>query len=106
MHKASLFGGNLDLAAESPLGAGLLVVHNDVRPVAGAEFAQQASLPSTDSLPPGSSDVRRVTVDGSAADRVRLSIVNHGPVIPPDVQGRIFDPFQVGPRPPGTRFDE
>jgi signal transduction histidine kinase len=35
-------------------------------------------------------------------DRVEISMHNQGPAIPPELLPRIFDPFQIGPRPPGT----
>jgi signal transduction histidine kinase len=43
-----------------------------------------------------------VSIDGSAADRVRLAVDNQGPPIPPDLMARVFQPFSVAPRPPGT----
>jgi signal transduction histidine kinase len=51
----------------------------------------------------GSGPLARVTVDGTAATHVLLTVRNESePPIPPALLGRIFDPFQVGPRPPDT----
>jgi signal transduction histidine kinase len=44
----------------------------------------------------------RVEVDGRAAGEVALSVHNAGPAIPPSLLERLFDPFEIGPRPPGT----
>jgi signal transduction histidine kinase len=35
-------------------------------------------------------------------DRVEISIHSRGPAIPADLLPRLFDPFQIGPRPAGT----
>jgi len=37
-----------------------------------------------------------------AADQVQIAIHSRGPAIPADLLPRLFDPFQIGPRPPGT----
>jgi signal transduction histidine kinase len=42
-----------------------------------------------------------VTLSG-AADRVEIAVHSHGPAIAADLLPRLFDPFQVGPRPAGT----
>jgi sigma-B regulation protein RsbU (phosphoserine phosphatase) len=34
--------------------------------------------------------------------QVEVSILSHGPTIAADLLPRLFDPFQIGPRPPGT----
>jgi PAS domain S-box-containing protein len=43
-----------------------------------------------------------VVVDGTAPDRVELSVHNQGPPIPPELQVVIFEPFKTG-RPSGRR---
>jgi signal transduction histidine kinase len=43
-----------------------------------------------------------LTLRGEAPDRVDLVVHNRGPAIPPELLPRVFDPFQVGPRPDGT----
>jgi signal transduction histidine kinase len=37
-----------------------------------------------------------------AGDQVQIAIHSRGPAIPADLLPRLFDPFQIGPRPPGT----
>jgi signal transduction histidine kinase len=43
-----------------------------------------------------------VSIDGTAPDRVRLAVENHGQTIAPELLARIFQPFSIAPRPPGT----
>jgi nitrogen fixation/metabolism regulation signal transduction histidine kinase len=43
-----------------------------------------------------------LAIDGSASDRVRLQVRNHGPVMSPDLLARAFQPFTIGPRPTGS----
>jgi signal transduction histidine kinase len=43
-----------------------------------------------------------LTIEGSSADRVAIVLHNKGPAIPAELLPRIFDPFQIGPRPAGT----
>jgi signal transduction histidine kinase len=42
-----------------------------------------------------------LTLKGSD-NRVEISLHSHGPAIPAELLPRLFDPFQIGPRPPGT----
>jgi len=72
-HTQTLAGLGLDVAAGSPLGAGFAVGHADLQPTPGTEFAPTARLPSADSLPPGATDVRDVTVSGTAALRFTIT---------------------------------
>jgi signal transduction histidine kinase len=50
----------------------------------------------------GTGSVVQVAVDGSSAAEVKVTVSNEGPAIAPELMARIFDPFQIGPRPPGT----
>jgi signal transduction histidine kinase len=43
-----------------------------------------------------------MTLRGSSPDRVELTLHNQGPAIAVELLPRIFDPFQIGPRPEGT----
>jgi signal transduction histidine kinase len=43
-----------------------------------------------------------VTIDGTSPDEVKLAVENQGPAIPPELLARAFQPFSIGPRPPGT----
>jgi signal transduction histidine kinase len=50
----------------------------------------------------GTGTTAQVAIDGTAPGEVRVTVTSEGPAIPPEVLGRIFDPFQIGPRPPNT----
>jgi signal transduction histidine kinase len=51
----------------------------------------------------GTGTLTRVIVDGTAHTHVLLAVHNDcEPPIPPALLAHIFDPFQIGPRPPGT----
>jgi signal transduction histidine kinase len=43
-----------------------------------------------------------LAIDGTAPDRVTLTIRNHGPAMSPELMARAFQPFTVAPPPPGT----
>ena len=43
-----------------------------------------------------------VTLDGTAADRVTLTVASGGPPIPPEVMAELFRPFATPPRAPGS----
>jgi signal transduction histidine kinase len=44
----------------------------------------------------------RVEIDGRSSGEVLLAIQNGGPAIAPSVLEHLFNPFEIGPRPPGT----
>jgi signal transduction histidine kinase len=50
----------------------------------------------------GADGASTLTIDGSSPDRVILQSHNNGPAIPSELLPRIFEPFQIGPRPEGT----
>jgi signal transduction histidine kinase len=43
-----------------------------------------------------------VSLDGSRPESVTISVQNGGAAIPGDVVPQLFEPFEVGPRPPET----
>jgi signal transduction histidine kinase len=49
----------------------------------------------------GAEGESQVTLRGTA-DSVEIVVANQGPAISPELLPRVFDPFQIGPRPPGT----
>jgi len=49
----------------------------------------------------GDEGASTLTLKGGA-ERVDITMESRGPAIPGDLLARIFDPFQIGPRPPGT----
>jgi signal transduction histidine kinase len=49
----------------------------------------------------GAEGVSVLTLTGSP-ESVEVAMQSAGPVIPADLLSRVFDPFQTGPRPPGT----
>ena len=67
-------GGVVDLAAESPLGAGFVVIHFDTPRSPGAELNPFTQLPTPDKLPPGATGVQEAAVAGSPAVRFTMNV--------------------------------
>jgi sigma-B regulation protein RsbU (phosphoserine phosphatase) len=57
---------------------------------------------TSNALRHGTDGVSLLTLDGSMPDRVQIQLRNEGPPIPESALPYIFDPFRIGPRPPGT----
>jgi signal transduction histidine kinase len=57
---------------------------------------------ASNALRHGPEGVSRLVLDGTSPDGVRITMQNGGPPIPAELLPRLFDPFQVGPRPADT----
>lgn len=68
-----------------------------------ARLEQVLAVLLTNALRHGADDAPvTLTLDGTDPDKVVLSVQNQGPPLPAELRGRLFQPFSIAPRPPGT----
>jgi hypothetical protein len=98
-------GLNIDLAAESPVGAAIVIAHVRLFTPPGSDMPQ---LPSADRVPPGSTNVRRISVAGTNAieyDTAIRGIASQIVVVPRGSNGYVVTMISGGSEKARSQFD-